>query len=116
MSIISLTVNGRRHTLDVDPTGRYLYYVLGAHGGSQHDGTPIVQFDVNTKRKKIIAFLHPFYQDKNGYTPLGTFSSAIDPRSSPFPRTGSWRRSAAGTSRRTIPRIPAVSWSSPTRP
>lgn len=64
-------------SLDVDPGGRYLYYVPGAHGGGEKDGSPIVQFDVKTRTKKIIAFLHPFYRDKYGYTPLGTFSSAL---------------------------------------
>jgi hypothetical protein len=64
-------------SLDIDPTGRYLYYVCGAHGGSQQDGTPIVQFDVKTGGKKILAFIHPFYEQKYGYTPLGTFGSAI---------------------------------------
>ena len=28
---------------------------------------------------KVLAFLHPFYQEKYGYVPLGTFGSAIDP-------------------------------------
>lgn len=65
-------------SLDVDPTGRYLYYVPGAHGGSQQDGTPVVQFDVKTRNRKIIAFLHPFYRQQYGYTPLGTFGSAVD--------------------------------------
>jgi len=65
-------------SLDVDPTGRYLYYVPGAHGGSEQDGTPVVQFDVQTRKKKIIAFLDPFYRQKYGYTPLGTFGSAVD--------------------------------------
>lgn len=67
-------------TLDADPTGRYLYYVPGAHGGSERDGTPIVQFDVQTRRKKVIAFLHPFLKEQCGYTPLGTFGSAVDPK------------------------------------
>jgi hypothetical protein len=66
-------------SIDADPSGRYLYYVPGAHGGAQKDGTPVVQFDVKTRTKKIIAFLHPFYHDKYGYTPLGTFSSALSP-------------------------------------
>lgn len=64
-------------TLDVDSTGRFLYYIPGAHGGSQRDGAPVVQFDVKTRKKKVIAFLHPFYQKKYGYTPLGTFGSAV---------------------------------------
>ena len=39
----------------------------------------MVQFDTKTKRKKVIAFLHPFYAEKFGCTLKGTFSSAIDP-------------------------------------
>ncbi len=66
-------------SLDADPTGRYLYYVPGAHGGSHKDGSPVVQFDVKTQTKKIIAFLHPFFRDRYGYTPLGTYSSALSP-------------------------------------
>lgn len=66
-------------TIDADPTGRYLYYVPGAHGGSEKDGSAIVQFDVKTRRKKVIAFLHPFIKRKLGYTPLGTFSTAVSP-------------------------------------
>ena len=60
-------------SLDVDPTGRFLYYVCGAHGGSQRDGTPIVQFDVQTRKKKVLAFLHPFYQKKVRLHSLGNF-------------------------------------------
>lgn len=66
-------------SIDADSTGRFLYYVPGAHGGSERDGSPVVQFDVKTRTKKIIAFLHPFYAEKYGCTLKGTFSSAIDP-------------------------------------
>lgn len=62
----------------VDPTGRYLYYSPGAHGSSWREGTPIVQFDTATGRKKVIAFLRDFYQQTYGYTPMGTFSVALD--------------------------------------
>ena len=65
-------------TIDADPTGRYLYFVAGAHGGGAAEGTPVVQFDVRTRTRKVIAFLHPFYLDTYGYTPDGTFSSALD--------------------------------------
>jgi hypothetical protein len=67
-------------SIDADPTGRYLYYVPGAHGGSEKDGTAVVQFDVKTKAKKVIAFLHPHYAEKYGATLQGTFSSAVDPK------------------------------------
>jgi hypothetical protein len=66
-------------TLDADPTGRFLYYSAGAHGGGEQDGTPVVQFEVNSRQKKVLAFLHPFYKDKYGITITGTFGSAVDP-------------------------------------
>ncbi|MGD8238327.1 MAG: hypothetical protein PVH68_07245 [Armatimonadota bacterium] len=64
-------------SIDADPTGRYLYYVPGAHGGSQRDGAAVVQFDVKRRQRKVIAFLHPVYSEKYGYTPLGTFGTAV---------------------------------------
>lgn len=66
-------------TLDADPSGRFLYYCPGAHGGSEQDGTPIVQFDVRDRTKQVIAFLHPVLKQRVGYVPIGTFSSAVDP-------------------------------------
>jgi hypothetical protein len=65
--------------IDADPSGHYLYYIPGAHGGSDHDGSPIVQYDVKTARKKVIAFLHPYYQDRYHATLRGTYSMAVAP-------------------------------------
>jgi hypothetical protein len=65
-------------SIDADPSGRYLYYVPGAHGGAGQDGTPVIQFDVKTKQKKVIAFLASFYKSKYGCTPVGTYSTAVD--------------------------------------
>src|SRR5262249_41799379 len=67
-------------SIDADPNGGYLYYVPGAHGGSEADGSPVVQFNVRTKQKKVLAFLHPYYRDKYGCTLRGTYSSAVDPK------------------------------------
>jgi hypothetical protein len=67
-------------TLDADPTGRYLYYVPGAHGGGYRDGTPIVQYDVRTKARKVLAFLYPALQKEVGYAPIGTYSLSVDAR------------------------------------
>jgi len=79
-SLGSAPVGGESYiaSIDVDPTGRYLYYNPGAHGGSERDGTPIVQFDVKTKQRKVIAFLHPFYE-KYGCSLKGTYATAVDP-------------------------------------
>ena len=65
-------------SIDADPTGRYLYYAPGAHGGAARDGTPVVQYDVTTGHKKVLAFLHQLFLDKHGYTPDGCFGSALD--------------------------------------
>lgn len=69
-------------SIDVDPTGRYLYYTPGAHGSGPRDNTPIIQFDVKTGKKKVIAFLHPFYEQKYGGAVRGTYSTAMDPAGS----------------------------------
>ena len=67
-------------SLDADPTGRYLYYTAGAHGGTEQDGCPIVQYDVKTRQRKVLAFLHPYYQEKYGCTLKGTYSTAVSPQ------------------------------------
>lgn len=66
--------------LQADPTGRYLYYVPGAHGHADMDGSPVVQYDVQAKRKKVLAFLEPFYKGKYGCVLKGTYSLAVGPR------------------------------------
>jgi hypothetical protein len=66
-------------SIDADPSGRYLYYTAGAHGSGDRDGTPVVQYDVKTGQKKVIAFLEPFYTEKYGCTLKGTYSTAVDP-------------------------------------
>jgi hypothetical protein len=73
-------VNTYITTLDLDPSGRYLYYVPGAHGGSQKDNTAVVQYDTKTKTRKVIAFLHPHFEEKFGATLVGTYSVAVDPK------------------------------------
>jgi hypothetical protein len=65
--------------VSADPTGRYLYYVPGAHGGSERDGSAVIQFDVQTRKRKVIAFLHPLYEKKYGLVPKGTYGLAVDP-------------------------------------
>ena len=67
-------------SLDIDPhTWRYLYFVAGAHGGSSNDGSPLVQYDVETRKRKVIAFLHPAVHAASGYTCMGTYGLAVSP-------------------------------------
>ena len=65
-------------SIEADPTGRFLYYVPGAHGGATKDGTPIVQYDLQTGQRKVLCFLHEHFWDKYGYALDGSFSSALD--------------------------------------
>jgi len=51
----------------------------GADGSSTVDGSPVVQFDIKTRKKKILAFLSPFYRDKYGFMPISCFGAAVDP-------------------------------------
>ena len=75
-------VGGQQYitSLDCDATGRFFYYIPGAHGGAEADGSPVVQFDTKTRTKKVIAFLHPFYEKNYGVSPSGTYSVALDPK------------------------------------
>ncbi|NDC62550.1 MAG: hypothetical protein EBZ59_00850 [Planctomycetia bacterium] len=66
-------------SIDVDSTGRYLYYVPGAHGGASADGTPIMQYDTRTGARKVIAFVADYYGNTYGYIPDGSFGAALSP-------------------------------------
>ena len=85
-------------SIDADPSGRYLYYVAGAHGGSQNDGTPLVQYDVKAETRKVICFLHPAVHEATGYTPMGTYGSAVSPDGSKVYIT--WNGNIGGKDRR----------------
>jgi len=65
-------------SMDRSPGGRYVYYCPGAHGHGFADGSPVVQYDTKTGTVKVLAFMFPYYMDKYGYTPGGTFSIRLD--------------------------------------
>ena len=71
-------VNEYVASLKADPTGRYLYYVPGAHGGSDADNSAVVQFNTQTKKRKVIAFLKPYFEHHLACIPRGTYAVAID--------------------------------------
>jgi hypothetical protein len=65
-------------SIEADPSGRFLYYVPGAHGGAAQDNTPVVQYDLRTGRRKVLAFLHDHFWQKYDYALDGSFGSALD--------------------------------------
>ena len=63
----------------LSPDERFLYYVPGAHGGTHTAGTPIIQFDTKTNRRKVIAFIHDYMRGAANYYTGGTFGLDISP-------------------------------------
>ncbi|MFC1693338.1 hypothetical protein ACFL1R_07530 [Candidatus Latescibacterota bacterium] len=60
------------------PGKRYIYYVMDAATDASEYGTPVVQYDTKTNRKKVIAFLNDFCLGKYGYSPGGTYGFELD--------------------------------------
>jgi hypothetical protein len=61
----------------LSPDGRFVYYAPGAHGGGARIGSPVVQYDVRTKQKKVIAFLNPPAREKLSYNVGGTYNLKV---------------------------------------
>ena len=65
-------------SMALSPGRRYVYYTVGAHGKTWQFGSPIIQMDTTTYAKKVIAFLHPFFHKKCGYSFGGSYSVRLD--------------------------------------
>ena len=82
-SVASVDVNWGeygKYTSNVclSPKGRYLYYLPGSHSNAHTYGTPVVQYDTQTKQRKVLAFLNDYYLEKYGYSPYGSFGLELD--------------------------------------
>ncbi len=65
-------------SIDSSPGGRYLYFGIASHARGYPYGSPVLQYDKKTKKTKILAFLFPYYYEKYGYIPGGTYSFKLD--------------------------------------
>ena len=65
--------------VEISPGGRYLYAIPGAHGHAWKFGAPVVQFDLETRSRKVLAFLGPYYRDKYGYRMGGSYCLELSP-------------------------------------
>ena len=61
----------------LSPDDRFLYVVPGSHGGGKVAGTPVVQIDVKTGKRKVIAFLQQYMRDQTKYRCGGSFGTAL---------------------------------------
>ena len=62
----------------LDPSGRYLYYAPGSGGLSAPNGSPVVQMNVRTGRRKVLAFLNDYMRQEKGYNMGGTYSMMLN--------------------------------------
>jgi sugar lactone lactonase YvrE len=59
--------------MDLSADERFLYYLPGAHGEAFRYGTPVVQYEIATGRRKVLAFLAPAFEKEHAYVPAGTY-------------------------------------------
>lgn len=62
----------------LSPDEKFVYFVPGAHGSSSKSGTPVVQFDVASGARKVIAFLNEAVRRRLKYNLGGTYNLQID--------------------------------------
>jgi sugar lactone lactonase YvrE len=58
---------------ELSPDERFLYYLPGAHGGGFRTGTPVIQYEIATGKRKILAFLASAFEKEHDYVPAGTY-------------------------------------------
>jgi sugar lactone lactonase YvrE len=63
--------------IELSPDEKYLYYLPGAHGTARAIGTPVVQYEIATGQRKVLAFLRPALEEQHDYVPGGTYGMKI---------------------------------------
>jgi sugar lactone lactonase YvrE len=63
----------------LSPDGRFVYFAPGAHGSSVRTGTPIVQIECATGKRKALAFLNAPVRRALKYNLGGTYNLQMDP-------------------------------------
>jgi hypothetical protein len=63
--------------VELSPDERFLYYLPGAHGGAFKSGTPVVQYEIATGKRKVLAFLAPAFEKEYDYVPAGTYGLKV---------------------------------------
>jgi sugar lactone lactonase YvrE len=65
--------------IELSPDERFLYYLPGAHGGAVKIGTTVLQYEIATGRRKVLAFLGEGMERACRYVPGGTYGAKIGP-------------------------------------
>ena len=67
------------HVIELSPDERFLYYLPGGHGGARLIGTPVIQYEIATGQRKVLAYLAPAFNKACEYTPAGTYGIECSP-------------------------------------
>jgi len=62
----------------LSPDEKYLYFAPGAHGSATRAGTPIVQYQISSGIRKVIAFLRDSMIQKATYFIGGNYNMQMD--------------------------------------
>lgn len=62
---------------ELSPDERFLYYLPGSHGRAWQSGTPVIQYEIATGRRKVLAFLAPAIESRTDYVPAGTYGMKL---------------------------------------
>lgn len=62
---------------ELSPDERFVYYLPGAHGGAFKDGTPVVQYEIATGKRRVLAFLAGAFEKEHDYIPAGTYGMKL---------------------------------------
>ena len=63
--------------VELSPDEKYLYFLPGAHGGAFKSGTPVIQYEIATGRRKVLAFLAGAFEGAYDYVPAGTYGMKV---------------------------------------
>lgn len=62
---------------ELSPDERFLYYLPGSHGKAWEYGTPVIQYEIATSQRKVLAFLAPAVDQVSDYVPAGTYGMKL---------------------------------------
>ncbi|MCI0465319.1 MAG: hypothetical protein L0Z62_51005 [Gemmataceae bacterium] len=63
----------------LSPDEKYLYYAPGAHGSANRTAAPVLQYEIATGKRKVLAFLRDPLAQRLKYNIGGTYNLQIDP-------------------------------------
>lgn len=65
--------------VELSPDERFLYYAPGSHGSAVRIGCPVVQYELATRRHKVLAYLNAPLRERFSYHVGGSYNLKITP-------------------------------------